>query len=389
MRQVINKLIREEDLYSAVDAAYSQRLAPREALLPHRPAHRDRRGHPRHRELARNCVEIGKKHTQEARRSRCRSAASCPSRTRRSSGSARTRSRSCAARSTSCATTPAQATACSVKWHDPRPPRSRASRAAATAASARSSSGLARRRHVPGVERELRPRPCGTRPWPTDGLDPDWYVHRHRTEDEVLPWDHLSAGLHKDFLWQDWQAALAERRPPRLPLDPLLRLRGLHRLLDRARRGLGHPARRRHAGHRPGPQPQLGPGRPAAPASRRRPERRPSGEGAPPLPQARQGPLHQPPRHRPRCWERALRRAELPVASTEGFSPRPKMHFGLALSTGHESLGEYLDVDLTDPEGAEVDLEALPERLSRCSRPASTWKPSSSSTAPRPPSRRR
>jgi radical SAM-linked protein len=64
-----------------------------------------------------------------------------------------------------------------------------------------------------------------------------------------------------------------------------------------------------------------------------------------------------------RCWERALRRAELPVASTEGFSPRPKLHFGLALSTGHESLGEYLDIDLRDPEGASVDLEALPERL--------------------------
>jgi radical SAM family uncharacterized protein len=42
------------------------------------------------------------------------------------------------------------------------------------------------------------------------GLDLDWYVHRHRTEDEVLPWDHLSAGLHKDFLWQDWRDALAE-----------------------------------------------------------------------------------------------------------------------------------------------------------------------------------
>ena len=42
------------------------------------------------------------------------------------------------------------------------------------------------------------------------GLDPDWYVHRHRTEDEVLPWDHLSAGLHKDFLWMDWTDALAE-----------------------------------------------------------------------------------------------------------------------------------------------------------------------------------
>jgi radical SAM-linked protein len=64
-----------------------------------------------------------------------------------------------------------------------------------------------------------------------------------------------------------------------------------------------------------------------------------------------------------RCWERALRRAELPIAITEGFSPRPKVHFGLALSTGHESLGEYLDVDLREPEAADVDLGALPERL--------------------------
>ena len=42
------------------------------------------------------------------------------------------------------------------------------------------------------------------------GLEIDWYVHRHRTEDEVLPWDHLSAGLHRDFLWQDWRDALEE-----------------------------------------------------------------------------------------------------------------------------------------------------------------------------------
>jgi len=47
-----------------------------------------------------------------------------------------------------------------------------------------------------------------------EGLDPDWYVTRHRTADEVLPWDHISAGLHRDFLWQDWQAALAEHGLP-------------------------------------------------------------------------------------------------------------------------------------------------------------------------------
>lgn len=49
-----------------------------------------------------------------------------------------------------------------------------------------------------------------------------------------------------------------------------------------------------------------------------------------------------------RMWERAFRRVELPVAYTVGFSPRPRVSFGLALSTGHESDGEYLDVDL-DP----------------------------------------
>ena len=46
------------------------------------------------------------------------------------------------------------------------------------------------------------------------GLSIDWYVHRHRDEGEVLPWDHVSAGLHKDFLWQDWQDALAEAGLP-------------------------------------------------------------------------------------------------------------------------------------------------------------------------------
>jgi radical SAM-linked protein len=68
-----------------------------------------------------------------------------------------------------------------------------------------------------------------------------------------------------------------------------------------------------------------------------------------------------------RIWERALRRTETPVAYTEGFSPRPKLSFGLALSTGHESLGEYLDVEL-DPRHVTgrvdaPDLDELSARL--------------------------
>jgi radical SAM-linked protein len=60
-----------------------------------------------------------------------------------------------------------------------------------------------------------------------------------------------------------------------------------------------------------------------------------------------------------RAFERAFRIEQLPLAFTEGFSPRPKVSFGLALSVGHESDAEYLDVELTEP----VDTDALPTRL--------------------------
>ena len=63
-----------------------------------------------------------------------------------------------------------------------------------------------------------------------------------------------------------------------------------------------------------------------------------------------------------RIWERALRRSALPVAYSEGFNPRPKLSFGLALSTGHESNGEYLDIDLA-ADAAEIDIDALASLL--------------------------
>ena len=41
-------------------------------------------------------------------------------------------------------------------------------------------------------------------------VDVDWYTTRERDRDEVLPWDHLDSGLDKEWLWEDWQAALSE-----------------------------------------------------------------------------------------------------------------------------------------------------------------------------------
>ena len=43
------------------------------------------------------------------------------------------------------------------------------------------------------------------------GLDLAWYTTRERGESEVLPWDHLDSGLDKEWLWSDWQDALAEQ----------------------------------------------------------------------------------------------------------------------------------------------------------------------------------
>ncbi len=64
-----------------------------------------------------------------------------------------------------------------------------------------------------------------------------------------------------------------------------------------------------------------------------------------------------------RMWERAFRRTNLPLAYSVGFSPRPKVSFGLALSTGHESISEYLDLEL-DPEQVEgLVVEELATRL--------------------------
>jgi len=49
-----------------------------------------------------------------------------------------------------------------------------------------------------------------------------------------------------------------------------------------------------------------------------------------------------------RVWERAFRRAELPLAYSTGFSPGPELRFGPPLPVGYEGYNELLDVDLEE-----------------------------------------
>jgi radical SAM family uncharacterized protein len=49
---------------------------------------------------------------------------------------------------------------------------------------------------------------CAAEALAGDGVDLAWYTTRERGYGEVLPWDHLDAGLDRDWLWQDWLAAI-------------------------------------------------------------------------------------------------------------------------------------------------------------------------------------
>jgi radical SAM-linked protein len=62
-----------------------------------------------------------------------------------------------------------------------------------------------------------------------------------------------------------------------------------------------------------------------------------------------------------RTFERALRRADLPVTFSQGFNPRPRISFTPALSVGITSSCEYVDVELYE----QVSVEDVIQRLNK------------------------
>ena len=70
-----------------------------------------------------------------------------------------------------------------------------------------------------------------------------------------------------------------------------------------------------------------------------------------------------------RCLERMFRRARVPMAVTQGFNPRPKMTFALALGLGIEGEREIVDLELSEP----LDLTELLSRLTSVASPGFDW----------------
>jgi radical SAM family uncharacterized protein len=209
MRQVINKLITEEDLYGAVDAAYSQGWRRMKLyFLTGLPTETDE-DTLGIAELGRNVARIGKRHHNSASVTLSVGGfvpkpftpfqwfgQNTVPELRRKIGLLRDDLK--------------RDRGVQMKWHDPK---------------ATQIEGLLSRgdRRVGPVIEDVWRAGGVFQEWSEHfdehrwldamarhGLEVDWYTHRHRDEHEVLPWDHISAGLHKDFLWQDWRDALAE-----------------------------------------------------------------------------------------------------------------------------------------------------------------------------------
>lgn len=62
-----------------------------------------------------------------------------------------------------------------------------------------------------------------------------------------------------------------------------------------------------------------------------------------------------------RCFERCMRRAEIPFWYTEGFNPRPFLSFAQPLSLGTVGMREIVDIRLTE----DMSFDTLIERMNR------------------------
>jgi radical SAM family uncharacterized protein len=213
MRQVINKLILEEDLYAAVDAAFSQgwkRVKLYFLIGLPTETDEDTLGIVT---LAKQCVAIGKRYhkgvTVTASVGGFVPKVQTPFQWFGQNTIEELTRKVHLLRD---AARPVRGL--TIRWHDPK----------ATAAEGIVSRGD--RRMGPVIEQVWRQGgtfqewtehfdlSLWTQALADHGMSLEDAVYRHRTEDEALPWDHLSAGLHRDFLWQDWLDALAQHGLP-------------------------------------------------------------------------------------------------------------------------------------------------------------------------------
>jgi radical SAM family uncharacterized protein len=207
MRQVINKLIGDDDLFDAVESAYSQGWQRMKLyFLTGLPSEMDD-DTTAIADLAKRCVEIGEQYTQKASVTLSLGGfvpkAHTPFQWFGQNDQSELSRKIELVRGAIGRNRRVQ-----LKWHD-----SRASliEGLASRGDRRIGRVIERVWRAGGVFQEWGEHfnlQLWTEAMEAEGLSLDWYVTRHRHQDEVLPWEHIHAGLHKDFLWQDWQDSI-------------------------------------------------------------------------------------------------------------------------------------------------------------------------------------
>ncbi len=174
-------------------------------------------------------------------------------------------------------------------------------------------------------------------------IEPAWYL-RERNEDEVLPWDHIDCGLPKSFFVKERQKALELTGTPDC------------RDGDCSACGVCDFE--------------------VVKMRLQQPQQLPLASVSP------QGPVDNDLRFRVRLklakrgrakmvahleyltmFQRAVRRAKLPVRFSQGFHPTPKVSYLEALPMGVESEAELVDIELFEPLAADEVAQRLNDQL--------------------------
>lgn len=154
------------------------------------------------------------------------------------------------------------------------------------------------------------------------GIDPAWYLRR-RSLDEILPWDHLDAGISREFLLSEREKALAGA------------------ITEDCRHGVCIAC---GVCDFTSVLPRLSPQQPAI--TPEAPSPLPPGEAARfRLRFAKTGAM----RYLSHLelitlFTRAVSRGRVPILFSQGFHPHPKFSFATATPVGIESLAEYVDM---------------------------------------------
>lgn len=166
------------------------------------------------------------------------------------------------------------------------------------------------------------------------GVDPEWYL-RERQLDEILPWDHLDAGIERRFLLDELQQAMAEAGSPDCRNDRCTAcgVCDFRQIRNRTVQECSPPLADTEGGE------------PAAEGISRRIRLR----------FTKQGKIrflsHL---ELINLFTRAVQRARVPVLYSQGFHPHPRFSFATATSVGIISRAEYLDLFVSNISAAEV-----------------------------------